>query len=160
MKLATELGLEIAFSPRWWSFISSTRIFVESFCGHSIGEGAFSDRVALATYELLENAVKYSVSPDSAVRCAVSVVNERVRVQVHNTADLAHIPILEAEMATVQEGDPLDVYIQKMQRSVTQEQSQLGLARIRYESGAGLSMHVEGRLVTIEAQFVIPGVKG
>jgi hypothetical protein len=160
MKLATELGLEIAFSPRWWSFISSTRIFVESFCGHSIGEGTFSDRVALATHELLENAVKYSLSPDSAVRCVVALTDEKVRVQVQNTADPDHIPVLEAEMATTQDGDPLEVYIQKMQRSVTQDQSQLGLARIRYESGAKLSLHIEGQLVTIEALFIVPEVKG
>jgi hypothetical protein len=61
-------------------------------------------------------------------------------------------------MATVLEGDPLEVYIQKMQRSVTQDHSQLGLARIRFETGAELSLEVEDESVTIEAKFLVPTV--
>jgi hypothetical protein len=150
--------MEIAFSPRWWTFISSTRIFVESFCGHSVGKGGLSDRVALATHELLENAAKYARSQDTVVRCAVGLSNDAVRVRVQNQADPRHLAVLRAEMATVLEGDPLEVYIQKMQRSVTQDHSQLGLARIRFETGAELSLEVEDESVTIEAKFLVPTV--
>ena len=60
MSLATtSLGAQITFSPRWWNLISCTRIFVSSFFGQSIGDADFSDRVAMASHELLENAVKY-----------------------------------------------------------------------------------------------------
>jgi hypothetical protein len=160
MTATSDLGLEIAFSPRWWTFISSTRIFVESFCGHSIGKGAFSDKVALATHELLENAAKYSIGPEAVVRCTVSLEGRQVRVRVQNQAHPAHLPILVEELASIQDGDPLEVYVHKMQRSVTQAQSQLGLSRIRYESGAQLHLEVRDDWVTLEACFFVPEMKG
>lgn len=153
-------GMEITFMPRWWTLIASTRIFVASFCGHAVGKGPFGDMIALAAHELMENAAKYSLTPDSAVRCTVRLSDEQVRVTVQNMAGPRHIPVLRAEMANVLVGDPLDVYIQKMQRSVTQEGSQLGLARIRFETGGALALTIDEELVTVEATFLVPALKG
>jgi len=50
------------------------------------------------------------------------------------------------------DGDPLQVYIKKMQEAATRNdsKSQLGLVRIRYETGADMSLDVKGDKVTIK----------
>jgi len=156
----TRLGAEVVFSPRWWTFISSTRIFVASFFGHSYGDADFSDRVAMAAHELLENAAKYSSSMDAPIRCSFSVEETCVRVEVQNHAHPEHLPVLQEDFHAVTQGDPLEIYIQRMQRSVTSEKSQLGLARIRYEGDATLGMTLENDNVIMEAMFTLPELKG
>lgn len=153
-------GLTITFSPRWWSFISSTRIFVESFCGHSFGHPHFSGKVAIAAHELLENAVKYSLHPDSPVTCAVSVEDGSVRLRVENVADAAHVQVLRDEIESLMRGDPMDVYVERMHRSLSSDKSQLGLARVRCETGADLRLVVSGNKVTIDALFSAPDHRG
>lgn len=150
------LSFDIAFSSQWWSFISSTRIFVSSFCGHSIGDPDFSDRVAMATHELLENAVKYSAAHCLPVKCQVGLDEGHMWVRVQNEAEPAHIESLRRVFTEVSDGNPIDVYIQKMQASVMSDKSELGLARVRYEAGADLRMDYDGKVVTLEALFGIP----
>lgn len=152
----TPLSFDVAFSSKWWSFISSTRVFVSSFCGHSIGDAEVSDKVAMTTHELLENAVKYSAGHGLPVSCQVGVEDDRLWVRVRNQADAEHIQNLQKTYREVSEGDPLDVYIDRMQRSVTSDKSELGLARIRYEGDARLLLNVEGAMVTMEATFALP----
>src|SRR5687768_5750645 len=97
----TPLSVNIAFSARWWSFISSTRIFVTAFCGHSSGDAEFSDKVAMTIHELLENAVKYSADPDLPVRCAITIEADRLRAEVENHATPDQIAVLEKELTFV-----------------------------------------------------------
>ena len=150
----TELGASVSFSPRWWSFISSTRIFVQSFCGHNFGDDAFSDRVAMVAHELMENAVKYSARPDGHVTCTVEVEGPQVRINVENPASPEDIATLRDEMAFVSQGDPLEVYVLKMQRSAMTDKSQIGLARCRYEGKAELSFTVDRGIITVEALVI------
>lgn len=150
------LGAAITFSAAWWNFITSTRIFVESFIGHSFGDPDLSCRIAMTVHELLENASKYSVSPDSPVQCEIAFTGTQAFVRVSNAGRVEDIAVLREELAQVMEGDPLETYLQKMAASVTHDKSQIGLARIRYEGRANLGLTVEGGLVIIEAQFDLP----
>ena len=150
------LSFDVAFSSKWWSFVSSTRVFVSSFCGHSVGDAEFSDKVAMTTHELLENAVKYSASQGQPILCQVGIDDDHMWVRVKNEANPDHIQNLHETYREVTEGDPLDVYVDRMQRSVTSEKSELGLARIRYEGEAQLRLTVDGGLVTMEATFTLP----
>lgn len=150
------LSFDVAFSSQWWSFVSSTRVFVSSFCGHSVGDAEFSDKVGMTTHELLENAVKYSVSHGLPILCQVGIDDGQMWVRVKNEAHPDHIQNLFETYREVTAGDPLDVYIERMQRSVTTDKSELGLARIRYEGEAQLRLTVEGDLVTMEATFTLP----
>lgn len=153
---ATEIGASITFSPRWWNMISSTRIFMASFCGHSFGDEDLSDKIAMSAHELLENAVKYSVSPDAPVNCTMRVQEDRVVVSVQNEADPAHFDVLQAEFAVIIQGDPMEMYIAKMQDSLMSDKSQLGLARIRAEGEAELNLITNHNSVIIEASFKLP----
>lgn len=150
------LSFDLAFSSQWWSFISSTRIFVSSFCGHSVGDPEFADKVAMATHELLENAVKYSVMSGEPVRCQVGIDEDHVWVRIQNEAAPEHIETLQRVFEEVATGHPLEVYIERMQRSLSTDKSELGLARIRYETDAAMELKVTDRHVAVCVSIPLP----
>lgn len=157
----TDIGASITFSPQWWHLISSTRIFMASFCGQSFGDAELSDRIAMTAHELLENAVKYSATPDSPVNCTMRIEPGRVLVTVENHADPAHLAVLHEEFELINQGDPMEMYINKMQASLESDKSQLGLARIRCEGEAELKLWTEKDSVLVQAIFhVSDALKG
>ncbi|MBM3268645.1 MAG: hypothetical protein FJZ01_13450 [Candidatus Sericytochromatia bacterium] len=149
------VGAEVSFSPRWWAFIGSTRIFVRSFCGE-IFDQDMSSRIAMAAHELLENAAKYSRSPDSPITCSFRVDDACVRVMVTNHPLPEHIPALAEELASVNAGDAFETYVRKMEESLQSDRSRLGLARIRCLGGARLDLTIEGGQVELTATFDRP----
>ncbi|HEY9857679.1 MAG TPA: hypothetical protein V6D05_18175 [Stenomitos sp.] len=152
----TDIGASITFSPQWWHLISSTRIFMASFCGQSFGDSDLSDRIAMCAHELLENAVKYSVTQDSPVNCTMHIQHDRVLVTVENHADPSHLDVLREEFDVVCQGDPMEMYINKMSASLESDKSQLGLARIRAEGEAELKLSTENGIVSVQAIFHLP----
>ena len=66
-----------------------------------------------------------------------------------------NIEILKSHIEMISNGDPAQVYLQKMQEAAmrTDGGSQLGLARIRYESNASISLAVEDDLVRVTVIF-------
>jgi len=149
----SDLGARVVFSPRWWDFISTARRFVAGFCTHVLGDQEFSYRVALAAHEMMENGVKYSASKDALVVCTLRVDGDEVMVSVENEAHADQVAILQAEFDRVIDGDPLEVYVDKMAASLESSESQLGLARIRFEGGARLTLTVDSGRVTMGAAF-------
>lgn len=149
------VGAEVTFSPRWWGFIGSTRIFVSSFCGEIFDED-LSGRIAMAAHELLENAAKYSISPDSPITCCFRLEDTRIRVTVWNFPAAEHLASLREELALVNAGDPFEVFVMKMRQSLLTDRSRLGLARIRCLGGARLGMEVTGDRVEMTAMFDRP----
>ena len=146
------VGASVTFSPRWWAFIGSTRIFVNSFCGQFFDE-EFSSRVAMAAHELLENAAKYSRSPESPITCSFVAEQSVVCLTVVNLATPEQLAVRKAQFESVMAGDPLETYVAKMQQSFLSDQSQLGLARVRCLGGARLSLSVSDGAVKVEAVF-------
>lgn len=150
-------GAEITFSPKWWSYVSSTRIMVSSFCNVALANEDIADKIAMTAQELLENAVKYSANPEENVALRFSIHDEqRISLEVSNHASPESIAMLQEQHAEVSEGDPLMAYLQKMQRIAMDpgsDASQLGLARIRYETGSELHLKVEGTRVTMRVEF-------
>ncbi|MDB5099471.1 MAG: histidine kinase [Cyanobacteria bacterium RYN_339] len=151
-------GATISFSPKWWSYVSSTRIMVASFCNVHLADEEIADKIAMTAQELLENAVKYSASQEEnvALRFEINEEDNVVSLEVTNQATPESIATLRAQYAEVCEGDPLLAYLQKMQRiamNPNAEGSQLGLARIRYETGSEITMKVDGNHVTMGVEF-------
>lgn len=150
-------GATISFSPKWWSYVSSTRIMVQSFCNVQLANEEIADKIAMTAQELLENAVKYSATPDDDVALEFSIAEgEMVHLEVRNRARREGIEVLKQQFAEVSEGDPLMAYLQKMQRIAMNpdaEGSQLGLARIRYETGCDLQMRIDDDMVTMSVEF-------
>lgn len=156
-------GAEVTFSPKWWSYVSSTRIMVSSFCNVALANEEIADKIAMTAQELLENAVKYSADPERNVKLRFTILaDEKIVMEVSNHASPDHLAVLRAQHAEISTGDPLMAYLQKMQRIALDpaaDGSQLGLARIRYETGNELRLQVEGDLVTMGIEFALGKVE-
>lgn len=150
-------GAEISFSPKWWSYVSSTRIMVSSFCNVQLANEEIADKIAMTAQELLENAVKYAANPEENVSLRFTIQEDKsIRLEVSNKADAAHIAGLKAHYEEITAAEPLAAYLQRMQRIAMDPEasgSQLGLARIRYETGCELELVVDGEHVTMSVEF-------
>lgn len=154
---ATTYGASISFSPKWWSYVSSTRIMVASFCNVQLANEEIADKVAMTAQELLENAVKYSASKEDNVTLEFQIhEGDNIVLEVRNRAERSQIEGLRAHFQEISEGDPLLAYLSRMQRIAENphaEGSQLGLARIRYETGCDLVMRIDDDVITMRVEF-------
>ena len=133
--------IEIRFGPRW-KYISPARVFIQNFIAIALSDQAKADAIAMATSELLENAVKYGASEDT--QCVVQAFPETgtIRASVTNHASEQGALEVKALFDKIMAGDPLESYIVQMREAATRTdgKSQLGLARIRYETGADVQL--------------------
>src|SRR6478609_3091369 len=115
-----DLGFcELSFEKRP-ELVSIVRRFVTDFYDRTLGDPDAISRLALATHELLENAVKYSRDGRAKVRIEVSGLptgdRARVRVRTQNRAtaeDAEHIQKTIDEMMSM---DPDVYYLSLMRR--------------------------------------------
>jgi len=135
--------IEIRFGPRW-KYISPARVFIQNFVAIALSDQAKADGIAMATSELLENAVKYGASDDT--HCIVQAFPETgtITASVTNQASEQGALAVKELYEKVMTGTPLDAYIVQMREAATRTdgKSQLGLARIRYETGADLKLAI------------------
>jgi hypothetical protein len=142
--------IELRFGPRW-KYIAVVRSFIQSFMALSLQNTTKADHVAMAASELLENAVKYAAGEDITVAADVFLKNENVSIAVSNEASPEAIEVLRSLFQKVKKGDPLEAYMTQMREAAVRKdgQSQLGLARIRYETGMDMQLKVDKNVVTI-----------
>lgn len=140
--------IEIRFGPRW-KYISPVRVFIQNFIAIALSDQAKADSLAMATSELLENAVKYGASEDTQCVVRASPSTGVIEASVTNHATPEGVVELEALYKKVTAGDPLEAYISQMRESATRTdgRSQLGLARIRYETGAEMKLDITPELL-------------
>ena len=83
---------ELNFRPNV-ALVSVVRRFVSEFYQKFLSDPDGTSRVALATHELLENAVKYSKDGETTIRIAVErdTMPRRVRIRLSNRAEPANI---------------------------------------------------------------------
>jgi hypothetical protein len=149
---------ELTFEPSF-ELVPDVRDFVESLYLRILNDADLSGRLAIATHELLENAVKYS--SDGATSLRVEVVPDAearaIMVQTRNRADDQHVATLRGYLDEMRaSGDPTGYYYQRMRRAARDASvSQLGLARIQCEAEMQLSCTIEGDTVTIHAEATV-----
>ena len=134
--------IELAFGPRW-KYIAVVRGFVQNFLAVSLADDAKADKIAMAASELLENAVKYANGEETKVSMTVTPDKARaMTISVSNKATPDSIKTVKELFAKVMAGDPLEAYVAMMREAATRSdgKSQLGLVRIRYETGCKLSL--------------------
>jgi hypothetical protein len=153
MPLESEEGegyIELKFGPRW-KYIAVVRAFIQNFLAVSFADASRADKIAMAASELLENAVKYAIGEETRVKVGLSAKDGEVDIAVSNRADPEAIAGLKSVWKTAMTGDPLAAYLQMMREAATRSdgKSQLGLVRIRYETGGAMELRTEGDLVTI-----------
>ena len=146
--------IEMIFGPRW-TYIATVRTFLQNFLAIPLADNNWADVISMAASELLENAVKYA-SDEGTKICVEHLKDEnKLSLVVENFTYQENIAILRSEIDKINSGDPTEVYLKKMQEAAlrTDGGSQLGLARIRYESNANISMQAEGDLVKVTVIF-------
>ena len=145
--------VEMRFGPRW-TYISCVRKFVASFFMIGLADKERAEQISMAASELLENAVKYASEEEGYLKIAIAKGTNEVDVCVRNRAEPHQINTLRREFALIHAGEPELVYLKKMEEAaMTEGQSRLGLARIRYEAGAQLRLDVQDDEVSIHAIF-------
>src|SRR4051794_23296170 len=146
--------VEVGFSPTI-ALISVVRAFVSDFYARVLSSNV-CEMVAMATHELLENAVKYGIDDRATLRVDVEnrELSDRVSIRIRNRSAPVNIQPLREVMARMQaEADPLAHYVALMRETAKRKHgSGLGLARIRAEAGMELSLEVDGDMVCILAQ--------
>lgn len=157
MPIESEEGdgyIELKFGPRW-KYIAVVRAFIQSFLAISFSDDSRADKIAMAASELLENAVKYAEGEETRVRVSLSSNSSEVSISVSNKANKEAIDALRAIWGSVMTGDPLEAYLKMMREAATRSdgKSQLGLVRIRYETGGAMSLKAEGDVVTIGLEY-------
>lgn len=137
---------------RNWKHITAVRTFLQTMMTTSVSldHGTSPELVAMAVGELLENAVKYSAADE--IRVAFHLVEDpapRVTIEVQNPASPEQIETVQGLYHRAMSGDPLETYMSMMRESATRTdgKSQLGLVRIRYESGGELQLETSANMV-------------
>lgn len=149
--------VELSFGPRW-KYIAVIRGFVQNFLAVSLSDDADAkaDKISMAASELLENAVKYANGEETKVKMSVfSESTKLLSISVSNKASPEAIATVRKLYDRVMEGDPLEAYVAMMREAATRSdgKSQLGLVRIRYETGCTMKLETTADTVTFTLEI-------
>jgi hypothetical protein len=154
--------VEISFSPNV-SLVSTVRRFVTDFYARVLADDEATSRVAMATHELLENAVRYSADGLSTVRVSVHRASGGaiVTIDTRNRAAAENVGVVVKAIEKLHAaGDPV-AYYQLLIRETAQrkEGSGLGLGRVCAEADMTLSVEIEeGNVIHLRATAKIDPV--
>ncbi len=148
--------VNITFGP-CWNYVAVIRSFLQNFVAVSVPDHQLADKISLAVSELLENAVKYTSKNEIDVNLRIITENKQIEVTVSNGLTEEQRKTLEKEIKEINTGTPLEAYLNKMRQATTRTdgKSGLGLARIRHDANAELSMEMKDTLVIMKALFDI-----
>lgn len=144
----------VSFRPNV-KLISTVRRFTEEFYDRVLDDHEISEKVALATHELLENAVAYACDGETGVR--VELTDDQLIVKTWNRATPEKLETLKAVIDEMNRAtDPDDYYQILMNKTAYRtDGSGLGLARIRAEAEMAITYVVETDRVCIQAQATV-----
>jgi anti-sigma regulatory factor (Ser/Thr protein kinase) len=137
------------------TLVSVVRRFVSAFYERVLG-GDAPERIALATHELLENAVMYSADNETGLRIEVDhdKPSPEICVRAWNRTTPEHRAVLAGRFERFTRAtDPFDVYQELMLVAATRtDGSGLGLARVRAEADMSLAFELQDDQVCIIAR--------
>jgi hypothetical protein len=120
-----------------------------------------TSQVALASHELLENAVRYSSTGVTDVQIEITPLGggPTVCIRTRNTASPENLDVLRTAFAELDAATDPDAYYQAMMRRTAKrtDGSGLGLARIRAETGMAMTLEITQDTVSISARIDTQG---
>lgn len=137
--------------------VSTVRRFIGDFYRRILNDVDLSSRLALATHELLENAVAYAAEQETSIR--IEIEGDQLIIKTWNRTTAERMASLKKRIDNLREIEDADTYYQQMLVSSLKQTdtSGLGLARIRAEADMKLSYEIEGDKVCIRASAPIVG---
>jgi anti-sigma regulatory factor (Ser/Thr protein kinase) len=142
---------ELNFRPNV-QLVSVVRRFVTEFYQRFLSDPDGTSRVALATHELLENAVKYSKDGETTIRIEVEQTTPKiVRIVLRNRAEPENIAAIREVLDGVNQAQDSFAFYQTLiaAKAKKREGSGLGLARICAEGEMKVTYEVVDGDVTI-----------
>jgi anti-sigma regulatory factor (Ser/Thr protein kinase) len=145
---------ELTFSPNT-RLVGTVRRFVSEFYAQILGDADVTSRLAVATHELLDNAVRYSADGNTSMHIGVRRSGGTVRVTIETRnnaapANVAAVRVMLDELTAAT--DALAHYQLLMRRSAKRKDgSGLGLGRVTAESGMVISYDVDDTLIRVRA---------
>jgi hypothetical protein len=139
------------FSPGS-STLESTQSFLAAYTADRL-PSAVAQRVSLAAYELLSNAMNYA-SLSSDVVLEIVHHGERTIVRTANDAIAARIAMLREQVDKI-DADSEGAFVQELKRSMkgSHTRAMLGLARVAFEVGMKLDLEIVGQRVRVNAEL-------
>lgn len=137
--------------------VSTVRRFTGEFYRRVLADQELSSRLALATHELLENAVAYSTDPETAIR--IEIEDDLLTVKTWNRSTPERLAALRGLIDSIEQAeDPEAFYQDLLLKSVARtDGSGLGLARVRSEAEMLVSYEIDNDRVCIRATAKITG---
>jgi hypothetical protein len=150
--------LEITISADL-SAVPHVRRFVGSWFNGVLNDEETTWRAELACHELLENALKCTIS--STATLAISIIDDaeyrRLIISTRNYSSLADLLVLQRDIADIRAAsDPVEHYQALMRDTAARcEGSGLGLARVRAEAEMELDTYAAHGMVTVVAHTTL-----
>ncbi|MBN2443376.1 MAG: hypothetical protein JXJ04_18590 [Spirochaetales bacterium] len=148
--------IKVNFGP-YWDNIAVTRRYIDNVVHNETG-AVNTKLLSAGASELMENACKYSCYGSGYISVSIDQNQKKLKIQVQNIATSEAIKLLKKRIDTVSQGDAEETYMEMLLEAYTKEfkQSQLGLAKIRYECKADIQLEI---LDEIPAYLVNPEKK-
>lgn len=137
--------------------VSTIRRFTNELYQRILDRG-LAARLALATHEVLENAISYSNGRETELR--IDIEGDEVHLRTWNHADPDRMQAIRDGIDRLMAADDPDAYYQErinVSYQRTDGGSGLGLARIRNEADMALSYEIDRDRVCIRATTKIGG---
>jgi hypothetical protein len=147
---------ELRFQPTV-ALVSTVRRFVTDFYREQFLDAEVSHKLAMATHEMLENTVHYSLDRHSELTIALHQLEQEyvVTIRTQNRASEERLAKVKSALDEVVDATDLDaMYMQLVRRAAKRKDggSGLGLGRIRAEADLALSYAIEGDTVIVTAE--------